>query len=425
MGSILVVFASLLYLWETRSRLYFFDHGLYNTSQVIGSGVEEITLGSQRYIDLEDAPLLGSDTIKLDTDIVFARWYTPEKKLLQFMGSVPASILDEDLGLQTIQNPEFASSTPFRQLTLPVYRDNRLLGYLQIAAPLTPVIESLQQLRLFIAVGLPIALLLIACTGWYLGGRAMQPIRSAYQRLQQFTADASHELRAPLAAIISNAQLGLMEPTSSAEQTDCLKTISATGESMSQLVARLLFLARHQGNLQAETFQRVDVIALLTSIKTDYATQLAEQGLNFELNFEPSFEGHFSSAAAVIQGESGLLYQAIANLLDNAMRYSPTGGTISLKCQVQTRWVVIQIEDAGVGIPQADLPHIFERFYRVDKVRSRGHTGDKLQSEASGFGLGLALVRQIVELHKGKIEADSQLAQGTRFTIRLPLATNA
>ncbi|NEZ65216.1 sensor histidine kinase [Leptolyngbyaceae cyanobacterium CCMR0082] len=407
MGSILVVFAGILYTWSARSRLYSFDQELYNTSQVIASGVEEITFDAQYHIDLEDAPILGRDSIKLDTNIVFARWYTPDKKLLQFMGEIPTPVLETTLGFQTLQGIESAPLEPLRQLTLPVYRDDRLLGYLQVAASLTPVMSPLQQLRVFLGIGLPITLAAIAGTGWFLGGKAMSPIRNAYHRLQQFTADASHELRAPLAAIISNAQLGLMEPTSPTEQTHCLKTISITGESMSTLVGHLLFLARHQGNLPAEVFQPIDVVALLKTIKTNYAPRLMAQNLHFD--------SMLPDGSATVQGEHGLLQQAIANLLDNACHYTPTGGMIRLKCQVQACWIVIQVEDSGIGIPAADLPHIFERFYRVDQHRSR---------QAGGFGLGLAIVHQIVELHGGQLKANSQLQQGSQFEIRLPLAAD-
>ncbi|MBE9160593.1 two-component sensor histidine kinase [Nodosilinea sp. LEGE 06152] len=406
MGSILVVFAGVLYLWEARGRLYFFDQALYNSSQVIASGVEEVTYGNQRRIDLEDAPILGSDAIKLDTNIIFARWYTPEKALLQFMGDIPAPTLDAELGFQTLHDHGSVSANNLRQLTLPVYRDGQMLGYLQVAASLNPVTLPLQQLRLFLGLGLPVALATIAFAGWLLGGRATQPIRLAYQQLQQFTADASHELRAPLAAIISNAQLGLMKPTSPAEQADCLKTISEAGESMSTLVGHLLFLARHQGQLPPEAFQPTDMVVLLASIAADYTSSIAAQELHFEVSLP---EG-----TALVQGEPGLLRQAIANLLDNACRYTPAGGSIRLIGQLQPRWVCIRVEDSGSGIPAENLPHIFERFYRVDKERSR---------QAGGVGLGLAISRQIVELHGGQIKATSQMQQGSQFQIRLPLAT--
>jgi two-component system, OmpR family, manganese sensing sensor histidine kinase len=406
MGSILVVFAAVLYSREARDRLYAFDQALYSTSQVIVSGVEEITYGDRRRIDLEDAPLLGSDAIRLETPIVSARWYTPEKQLLQFMGAIPRATLEDRLGFQTIAEAHPRQPKRLRQLTLPVYREGQLLGYLQVAASLESVELPLQQLRLFLGVGVPVALGSIACVGWWLGGMAMQPIRAAYLRLQQFTADASHELRAPLSTIVSNAQLGLMEPTSPEEQAACLQIISEAGESMSALVGHLLFLARHQGQLPPQAFQPVDLTALLAGLAEAYTRRATAQDLRFEATLP--------GVPVVLQAEADLLRQAVINLLENACRYTLPGGTIHLRGELQSRWFCIGVDDTGIGIPEADLPHIFERFYRVNQARSR---------QSGGFGLGLAIARQIVELHGGQIKAQSQPQQGSQFEIRLPLKT--
>lgn len=404
MGSILVVFASVLYTREARDRLHVFDQALYSTGQVVASGAEEIVYGDIRQIDLENAPLLGSDSLRLDTDILWARWYTPNKQLLQFMGDIPPHTLDQDLGFQTLTVSEAEQLDRLRQLTVPVYREGRLLGYLQLAASLDPVEHPLQELRLFLVLGVPITLIVIAGAGWILGGMAMQPIRLSYQRLQQFTADASHELRTPLAAIVSNAQVALMEPVSLEEQTACLKIISEVSESMGDLVERLLFLARYQGDVPSQVFQTLDICHLLASIGADYASQASGLGVQFEADLP--------SAPCYLQAEPDLLRQAIVNLLDNAFRYTSAGGTIRLSCRGQGSWLSIQVHDSGIGIAAEDLPHIFERFYRVNKVRSR-HSG--------GYGLGLAIVRQIIDLHHGYVTVSSIPMKGTQFEIRLPL----
>lgn len=408
MGSILLVFAGLLYLREARDRLRFFDQALYNTSRVMASGVEEIVYENQRRIDLENVPLLGSDAILLDTDLIFARWYTPDRHLMQFVGPIPAWQLEgvtgfETIGGQAVGRPE----ERLRQLTLPVYREGRLLGYLQVAESLSPVEAPLRQLQLFLILGVPAALAAIALTGWVLGGAAMRPIRQSYQQLQQFTADASHELRAPLAGIVSNAQVGLMEPINPDEQTSRLKTISEVAESMGILVNHLLFLARNQGQLPPAALRSIDLVNLLQSAAEDYQPQAVAKGLEFT--------SHFPDRPVMLKAEPDLLRQAIGNLLSNACHYTPAGGKVELDAALQSRWAIIRVSDSGIGIAETDLPHIFDRFYRVDRVRSR-RTG--------GFGLGLAIARQIVEAHGGSVTVTSQLEQGSTFEVRLPIVAH-
>ncbi|MBD2463648.1 HAMP domain-containing histidine kinase [Oscillatoria sp. FACHB-1407] len=406
MGSILVVFAGVLYLREARDRLHSFDQTLYNTSRIMAAGVENYVYEGRQRTDLENVPVLGSDTLPLSTDLAFAYWYTPDKRLLQFTGKVPPEQLDTPPGFQTRLVEDGQSSTPIRlrQLTLPVYQGERLIGYLQIAASLAAVEEPLQQLRLFLALGVPLALGAIAFTGWVLGGKAMQPIRQAYNQLQQFTADASHELRAPLAGIMSHAQVGLMEPIDPQEQHQRLTIISDVAQSMSLLVSQLLLLARHEGTLSPDMLKSVDLVPIVQLLLEEYRAQIQQkqQTLLFDLPDHP----------LLVRAEADLLRQAIANLLSNAHRYTPNQGTIELRVMPTHCWAILQVKDSGIGIDAKDLPHIFDRFYRADQVRSR-HTG--------GFGLGLAIARQIVEAHGGDITVQSTPGKGSTFEIKLPL----
>ncbi|GAB4476807.1 MAG: HAMP domain-containing sensor histidine kinase [Elainellaceae cyanobacterium] len=415
MGTILVIFAALLYGREVRDRLHTFDADLYQTAQIMAGGVEEIEYQSIRRIDLESVPLLGSDTLVLDTYLHFARWYTPDRQLLQFVGEIPAAMLDAPIGFVTLSNGDanladrpsgLRLRTPqqIRQLTLPVRRGDEVLGFLQIAAPLDPVQEPLRELRLFLSIGLPVALGAIALTGWILGGIAMQPIRQSYQQLQQFTADASHELRAPLAGILSNAQVGLMEPVDLQEQSDRLHTIVEIAESMSALVGQLLFLARQGGHLPPDVLHPVDLGQLVRQLADDTQAQAAAH--------QQTLQCTVPEAAVSVFVEPQLLQRAIANLLHNACRYSPAGGTIELILTQQPGKAILQVKDTGVGIDAADLPHIFDRFYRADTVRSR---------QTGGAGLGLAIVRQIVEAHQGTISVTSRIHHGSTFEIQLPL----
>ncbi|MCP6761310.1 MAG: ATP-binding protein [Fischerella sp. CENA71] len=406
MGSILVTFAVILYFLEVKDQLGIFDQELYNTSRLMAAGVEDGLYQEQQRISLEDVPILGGEALPFDNRIVYARWYTPKKQLLEFFGITPSERLNNKLGFQTIELSD-RPNQQLRQLTLPVFQNGQLIGYLEIAASLAPVEETLWSLRLFLIVGVPMALSVISLTGWFLGGIAMQPIRQSYEQLQRFTADASHELRTPLTAIRNNAQFGLIEPIDPCQQQISLENIDRIAESMGMLVSDLLFLARNEGKLELETINLVNLVNWLQPLAAEYSHQAKEKGLEFT--------SEFPQESVMLRVNPDLMRQAVANLLSNACRYTPSGGRVCLRVFLQSRWVVIAVQDSGIGIPETDLPHIFERFYRVDNVRSR---------QTGGFGLGLAIAQQIVQAHGGEIIATSRLGEGSTLQIKLPFTSN-
>ncbi|HJR58600.1 MAG TPA: ATP-binding protein [Vicinamibacterales bacterium] len=231
-------------------------------------------------------------------------------------------------------------------------------------------------------------------------------LRRADQIRRDFVANVSHELRTPLTAVRGYVE-ALAEGVSDPEQSKrFLETIARHTLRMERLVRDLLRLARLDAG--QELLERVPcpADALFTGVETDLAGPIAERRQRVVRDIAPDAE--------VVTGDPAKLHDALRNLLENATNYSPEGGTMTLASRRQADRILITVSDEGPGIPESDLPRVFERFYRVDKARSRNGR------DPGGTGLGLAIVKHLVELHGGKVSAANRPEGGAVFTVELP-----
>ncbi|MGL5942063.1 MAG: sensor histidine kinase [Waterburya sp.] len=409
MGSILILFAFTVYQLQVKEQMREFDDRIYAQTKKIASLTSYQQQQKSWSIETENVSLQNTEALPIGARIVYVRWYDSHKRLLEFIGNRLPQEYSVTPGWQTVNyNCNYHDTTKsknLRVLTIPLKYEMSLVGYIQVAVSLSPLQESLARSRFFLGLGVPITLGFIGIAGWILGGLAMQPVRRSYEQLQRFTADASHELRAPVAAILSNAQVGLLAPIEDRQQPlQRLENIVIQSKSMSTLIANLLFLARHEGKLNFQDITKTDIVDLLKSLNDEYQILATEKGLEFNL--------YILITSLEICCDRDLLKQAIKNLLDNAIKYTPTEGIVTLELEIKHRRILIKIKDTGIGIPTSDLLHIFERFYRVDKARTR---------QTGGFGLGLAIAQQIIQAHEGKITVESQVGKGTTFQICLPM----
>jgi heavy metal sensor kinase len=232
--------------------------------------------------------------------------------------------------------------------------------------------------------------------------RTFDRLQSAFERQGQFTADASHELRTPLSVILSQAELVLSRPRSGEEYQKGFEVCRQASLRMKSLIDSLLLLARFDSGEPEVEWQPVELDRLGVDAVELLQPLAEERHVTMRCQSEP----------VTVEADPEQLYQLITNLLTNAIRYNRTDGRVDLEIASDGRFAIIRVIDTGVGIPPGELPRIFDRFYRVDKARSRAE---------GGCGLGLAICQTIVETHHGQISATSLPGSGTTIEVRLPL----
>lgn len=370
------------------------------------------------------------------------RWPRPSAGKLPLSPTALKNASEERPTFETIQG---MGQYPVRVLTFPVVRAGRVVNLIQVGMSLENMYMTRHRFLLIMAAMLPLGLLFAGGGGWILAHRALKPVDrmtdaarrisaehlaerieetgtqdeldrlaktlnemlgrldAAFSQIRQFSADASHELQTPLTILKGELEVALRSPRSPDEYQRILKSALEEIDRIAHLVEGLLLLARADAGVLRMDRQPVDLAQLVEEVYGQTKVLADTHALTLELGLVEPIS---------IQGDYERLRRLLLNLVDNGIKYTPTGGHVTLSVQRDGGWVSLQVSDTGIGLSGEDQERIFQRFYRAVEARSHGE---------SGAGLGLCIAQSIAEAHGGRIEVESTTGQGSTFTVLLPL----
>lgn len=335
--------------------------------------------------------------------------------------------------------------TPFRVLSFRLSIDGKMDYVVQIATRMRRMRRILGNFRENLLTAIPIVLVLGATGGWFLARRSLSPIahitetvrritasnlgervrsrgtgdeldhliailnemisrlEDSFKRISQFTADASHELRTPISSMRGEAELLLSKPRPIEEYKGVLANHIEKLDFITRMINDLIVLSKFDSNQAGLEMAKMKLDDLLVNLWELFQVLAEAKGVEFTLG---------DVEEANVLGDRTKLQQLFTNLIDNAIKFTPSGGHVDLSVEKDGAFAKVSIRDTGIGIPEDEFEHIFERFYRVDKSRAR---------ESGGTGLGLSISQWIAKAHHGNIELKSELGKGSEFIVSLPL----
>ena len=350
--------------------------------------------------------------------------------------------------LEEMRSGELSNGTPVYLFNTTLTEGSRQLGTMVLAFPLAESRRFIDHILLALGIGIPLILLLSIGGGLFLANRALSPVavitkttqqisnaddlsrrldldlpddeigrlahtfngmldrlELAFQHERQFTADASHELRTPLGFLKTQLSLARSRPRNADTLQRMMADMEEDIDRMTRLIEQMLALARvEQGD--ALLHDEVDLAQLLRQLVQEFQTQAQESSITLSLRCPAQVDMRLA-------GNAEQLRRVFSNLIENGLKYTPEGGFVKIELARHWQQITVTVSDNGIGIQPEALPHLFERFYRVDDARAR---------KTGGFGLGLAITRAIVQAHHGQITVTSTPGSGTTFTVQFPVS---
>jgi signal transduction histidine kinase len=309
---------------------------------------------------------------------------------------------------QTIKETVTGPGGAVRVMSIPVKKFGSVVAVVQAAQSREAVTETVERLIFVLVLTGSGALILATAGGLFMSRRAMRPVQEAFGRQRTFIADASHELKTPLTLIRADAEVlsrGIDDKVS--ENRELVDDLLGETDRMSAVLSDLLLLARLDAQKVSVSREPFDLALVISETSERFAARARAEDKNLEVRH---------SGKLPARGDASRTGQSLAALLDNALRFTPPGGTITVEGRITNKEVEASVTDTGPGIAPESLDRIFERFYRADAqsaARSRGSSG-------GGTGLGLAIARDLLRAQGGEVTAENARGGGARFTLSLP-----
>ncbi len=284
----------------------------------------------------------------------------------------------------------------------PVVKEGKTIGFVQVQASAATNDHALEQALKSALLVMPLLVACVAAAGYWFAGVALRPVEETMRLLRRFVADAGHELNTPIAIIEASLET-LHEVLKEHDQDNLVDIIGKSASRMSELSSDLVFLARVEDPISAYPMTPVDVSKLVIEVAKDFEPLAKNKQIELKVLQQAELE---------IIGNAEFLKRMLGNLLSNGLRYTDSGGQLSIATEQRSGLLDIHVSDTGIGIPPESVDHVFDRFYRVDKARARA---------AGGAGLGLSIVKAVVDAHGGEVKVTSEIGKGSKFTVSLPL----